>query len=63
MGVNKDHCAAMLFDLCNAGHMGSGTIDQQLKRCWLQMRAWLKSIGKSVPRRVWPLVRHMLQPG
>ena len=52
MGVCRDFCAAMLYDICSEGFTAGDTLGHQLRALWLEMRDWLKTHKKKCPRRV-----------
>ena len=41
MGVCRDFCGAILFDICNEGFVHD--LDHKLRLLWLEMRSWLQT--------------------
>ena len=52
MGVCRDFCGAMLYDLCSEGFVDGSSLNNQLRTLWLEMRVWLAKHNKKCPRRV-----------
>ena len=47
MGVCRDFCGAILFDICNEGFVHEeGTLDHKLRLLWLELRSWLQTQKK-----------------